>query len=305
MLLHLFMAAGYCIFVSFAGSSIRTVLGLLFYLHAPLALSGFIYHCHVFANSPEDTFFLFFVFGAIGIGTDALIGLISSISHKILLLFEVIGLFPTLILCALSEKGKITRLWIIFVPFLAFYVIYILLILGLTCWLTRPLSVAFFSDRGIRAEFVASSDFENYWNSALWRDDTEGGTQRRDSSDSSSGDEVMEQANIALIGSRKTDMRFPRKEKFQLYKIDGNPRRPFYISSFPMMVCIAVVLVVAVVHLVVGVKGFFYYVVVGSFLVILALVVNGRASSKSFMILTNMSDDWLQIMWDHPSLCLM
>ena len=301
LFLHLFMTVAYCVLVLFTGSSARTVFRIIWYLHAPVPLAGLTILLYYFVNSPDDLLFFCLVCVVSAIGVDFIIGIAVERSERVFLVFEGLGAFPALLLWTLQVRGILSYPFLPFVPLLAAFLFYFFIVIGLATKPLRKMSAAFLTDRRIRAEFIAASDFESYWNAALWRDDTNAVPDRR----SSSSDDSSEPPAVALLDVRKRDFRFPRKEKFQLYKLDGDPKNPFFVSSIPTVLSMFALLLVGAAKSEVEVPGFPFVTISLVLLSLLTLLVNSRAISQYMFCVTNISSQWIDIMWDHPSFATM
>ena len=301
--IHLLMTVCYCVLVLFTGSSLRTVLRIIWYLHAPIPLAGLTILLDYFVNDPEDPLFMCLVAVGAALGVDFLIGIISERNEKMFLVFEGLAAIPSIVLWILYLRGVMKYAFVPFVPWLAAFLFYFVMVFGLCTKPMRRLSTAFFADRGIRAEFVAASDFESYWNAALWRDNTNAVRDR----DTSSSDESSEAAapTRALIDVKKRDFRFPRKEKFQLYKIDGDPKNPFFVASIPTVVSLFALVMVFAAESEIHIPGFKFITLALVLLTMLTVLINSRAISHYIFCVTNINRDWIDIMWDHPSFALM
>ena len=304
---HVIMTFLYLIFAIFDGISIKTSLGFIFSYHAvyPFIIGiGFI---ALLIKGTNGNLFFASLFSCISIAIDLAIGFYSMRSHRFQLLFEAIGLLPCSILTILYSKD-IVPLFVVYIPFSIYFVVYITILFCLmkcckSC--NRPI-YSFLADPEIVAEFTASNDYESFWNSSYWREKQQ--TRRRsDSSDSSSSSSVDDDYSRRIIDSsllidqKKREMKFPKKEKFQLYKLDTNPDQPFFISSLSVTVLFTAFTILCLID---AIKPFqsFYYIVGGSIaLIFIVSLLNSRALGYNSLVVTNVSNDIVDILWDHPS----
>lgn len=279
----------------------RTLCGIWWYLHTfisvSLAIAGLIYGV--------DNVNAMVIAMMLGVAADLVCGLVSS-SHRVILLFEGIGIIPCCGLIIAHYHASI-KLWACLLPFYAFFGFYyfmIMVILGKGRGCVRRMAIKLFNDTEIRAEYVAADDFESFWNSALWGDYQKVKMKTR-SSDSESSDDTFSQQDNTILDTKKKDYRFPRKEKFQLYKVDDLPVHPYYIQSLLTVLMLNVFAALVHVSILKGIEAFFWILGVVLVCVVFTIMANSRAFRYDILTITNLSKEQIGILWDHPSLALM
>jgi hypothetical protein len=70
---------------------------------------------------------------------------------------------------------------------------------------------------------------------------------------------------------------------------------------FALMVFVAVCMV----HCISPLSDFYFWSAGAVVLVILAVILNSRATACSFLAVTNLDDKIVDILWDHPSLSIL
>lgn len=302
--IHFLMSFLYILFALFGGASIKTCIGFIAQNHTtyPIII-GIGWISFIIAGSDLSLFF-FVILALVSAIIEFIFLFISTPSHKFALLFQGIGLIPSLILGALCINHIISKrfYFICFVPYFLYYIVYISLLisLGPCCKGCNAKSYRFLSDPEISAEFNASEYYESFWNSAYWRE-----TQTRHksaSNDSSSTDDDKRYTDtIAFIDTKKRDQKFPKKEAFQLYKLDSIPETPIFVASFMTTTAFILAIGVATVYTIYPFDGF-YYTAGAAVLFLLAIsMFNSRAFGYNSCAITNISTDVVDILWDHPS----
>lgn len=304
--IHILMTIFYIVFALFEEASIRTCISFVYNNHSIypfIILFGYII---IQTNGITLNIFWLAVFMTISIVLDIIFGLYSSISHRISLIFRIIGMAPCSILVILHTLNMVP-LWSVYIPFFAYFAIYSIILLSLLKCNKQcsNRTVNFLYDPEIRAEFVASDDYESFWNAAYWRDNTQ--IRRRSASeDSSSSDEVSSTRNApdstALINiQNKKEQKFPKKENFQLYKLDTMIDKPIFITSLEMNIVFISFIAVMFVDAFKTIPGFYY--IVGLFPIVLFIVslLNSRSFGYNSCVITNINTDHIDILWDHPS----
>lgn len=321
-LFHTLLGIAYKICAFFCGASFRTIFGIFYYIHDSFGVTIFCLLIVYFSVDIEDSTSMFFIGLLTAFFADFIFGIISAPNQHVFLLFEIIAICPTLTLWILHRKSIITNIFYIFLPICVFYCIYFLMLIGLSgCFpkCIKTLSMSFFNDRALSAEYEAADDFQSYWNSALWRDDTQPRIHEKKIDDSSSSSEnegivkhrkgrisgagSVDEPNL-LMNSKKKDFRFPRKEAFQLYKIDELPKHPFFICSLcPLLILASIVILIAY-HVKHKLHSFLITFCGLIALFLFSIVFSSRAVPWSIMSITNLDTDTVNILWDHPSISL-
>ena len=307
-IIHVIMTLLYVVFAIFDGTSIKTCLGFIFSYHTvyPFVIGiGFI---ALLMEGTNGTLFFASLFTCISVVIDFIIGFYSMRSHRFHLIFEAVAMFPCSILTILYSKGFVP-LFVVYVPFLLYFVIYIVtLSLLMNCCKPCKRSVySFLSDPEIAAEITASNDYESFWNSSYWREKQQ--TRRRsDSSDDSSSSSSVDgnymrqtlDASI-LIDPKKRDLKFPKKEKFQLYKLDTDLEQPFFITSLSVTTIFTAFVAICLFDAIQPFSSFYYFVGLGIALIFCVSLFKSRAFGYNTFVITNVSNDIVDILWDHPS----
>ncbi|OHT01946.1 hypothetical protein TRFO_31141 [Tritrichomonas foetus] len=99
--------------------------------------------------------------------------------------------------------------------------------------------------------------------------------------------------------------RFPSRADFQLYNVDATPENPLYLASPLPMLALAVLLSVFLVHCLSPLANFYFLLAGAAVLLVLAVLLNSRATACSFLAFTNLDDKCVDILWDHPGLSLL
>lgn len=331
-ILHILMSFAYILFSLFSGASFRTIAGIHFYLHSIISMVVFSLLIVKFAKDIESPLFMNLVGLCAAFFIDFITGIFSSRNQRVFLLFEGVFIIPTLLIWSLYLKKIIPSHLYIFIPAAVFYFIYFSLIISLSNIMPKcfnKISTRFFYDEAIFAEYEAADDYQSYWNSALWRDDTT--TMDNDkkkkkrssllssSSSSSSannysmfsksgkkgksGTSTYEEPRL-MINVKKKDFRFPRKEKFQLYKIDDLPRHPFFICSLVPFISFAGLIILCLIETIKKITGFLLIAICIFFVILFLIFFNSRAVPWYMFSITNLGLETINIMWDHPSLSL-
>lgn len=324
---HILTSFAYILFSLFSGASFRTIAGIHFYLHSIISIVLFSLLIVKFAKDIENPLFINLVGLCAAFFIDFITGLYSSRNQRVFLLFEGIFIIPTLLLWSLYLKKIIPKHFYIFIPSGVFYLIYFTLIIGLSKIMPKcfnKISTLFFYDEAIFAEYEAADDYQSYWNSALWRDATatmDHGKKKKAKSaflsSSSSEDNYEIYSNNGkggksgtsnydeprlMMNAKKKDFRFPRKEKFQLYKLDEIPRHPFFICSLIPFIIFAGIIVLCLIESIMDISGFLIIFVCCFFVLLIFIFLNSRALPWYILSITNLSLETINIMWDHPSL---
>lgn len=326
---HILTSFAYILFSLFSGASFRTIAGIHFYLHSIIGIVVFSLLMVKFARDIENPLFMNLVGLCAAFFVDFITGLYSSRNQRVFLLFEGIFIIPTLLLWSLYLKEIIPSHLYIFIPSAAFYFIYFTLMIGLSKVMPKffnKISTLFFYDEAIFAEYEAADDYQSYWNSALWRDATatmdhgmkkKGKSSFLSSSSSSSSAENYEMFSNKgkngksgtsnydeprVMNAKKKDFRFPRKEIFQLYKLDEIPRHPFFICSLIPFIIFAGIIVLCLIESIMDISGFLIIFVCCFFVLLIFIFLNSRALPWYILSITNLSLETINIMWDHPSL---
>ena len=301
--IHVLMTTLYIVFALFAGASIKACLGLVFCHHTIYPIVVGIGSIIVAIYGKTISLFFLALFSAISILLDIIIGVISQPSHKFQLMFESIGMLPCSILIILYKLGIVPH-FAVYIPFCVFFIAYIVIIITLMkcCKPWNKCTYSFLSDPEIMAEFVASNDYESFWNSSYWRETQ---TRRRSDSDSSSSSseaKTRESIDLSfLIDTNKRELKFPKKEKFQLYKLDTEQEKPFFISSLIVSVVFTAFMVTCLFNAIRPFRSFYYLIAVFVLLIFFTAILNSRAIGYNMCAITNINNDILDILWDHPS----
>ncbi|OHT00673.1 hypothetical protein TRFO_32586 [Tritrichomonas foetus] len=305
--LHIILSFGYILFALFAGASFKTLLGILFYLHTSYPIAIFTILMLQFSRDIKNLLFLFLIAASISTCLDLILGFISASYFRTFLLFEGVLLLPSFVIWTLFIKGIIPSKFYIFAPSILFYFLYFNFLIGLAKCSPKffnKISIKFFNDATLYAEYEAADDYQSYWNSALWRDDTLRVHEKESSSSSTSSQSSVNQKGEPkiLLSSKKKDFRFPRKERFQLYKLDEIPQHPFYICSLIPFVLLAGITATVAIHCFSEIPGFLIVFAAEILCLVMAIVFNSRAISWNCFTITNIGRDTINILWDHPSL---
>ena len=305
---HIILSLLYIIFALFAGACFRTLVGIHFYLHTNYAIAIFSLMMVHFSNDISNPVFMYLVGCAASAFLDFILGLYASSNHRTFLLLDLVFIFPTLLIWSLFEKNIVPSKFYIFIPSIVFYLIYFNLLIGLAKCMPKcfhKLSAKFFSDSSLYAEYEASENFQSYWNSALWREEPIRLHIKETSSSSSSSEfENNIDAPLFTSGTKKKDFRFPRKEKFQLYKLDDISKHPFYICSLISSLVLAGNIVLVLIHCYNPIPGFLIIFGCTLILLIFSIIFNSRAIAWNCFAITNIGNDIIHILWDHPSLSM-
>lgn len=307
MIFHIFLTIFYSVCTLLGGASYKTCVAIQYYLHFPVGLVSLISTLIYFIDEIKEVKLFIYATFTVAFLIDTVFGLISMRNQKMKLFFEGLVIIPSFILLILNYYNIIPYNWIYLMPFIIFVAFYFIIIWFLfsSNKSLHIIGLYFFADKEIRAEFIAADDFESYWNSTFWRDESKLRRSESDDSSSSLGESDEHAETSILIGTKKRDFRFPRKEPFQLYKLDGNPQYPFYIASIPVVMWLTVLIILAFVQCMIAIPGFVYIFMIAFSVMILLFLYNSRATSWSLFTITNMDNDWVDILWDHPNLSLL
>ncbi|EAY16226.1 hypothetical protein TVAG_341200 [Trichomonas vaginalis G3] len=304
--IHVLMTTFYIVFAKFEEASFKTCISFIYNYHSLYPLIELV-GCGIIHFGGNDlNLFWISSFSTASLAFDIMFGLYAARSHKITLIFQCVALFPCSVLVLLYSV-KLVPVWSVYIPFFAYGIIYLTILLSLlkcnkTCS-TR--TVSFLADPEIKAEFIASDDYESFWNAAYWRDNTQV-RRRSESDDSSSSDEMSSSRTApdttALINiQNKKEQKFPKKENFQLYKLDTMIEKPIFITSLTINVAFIAFVAVAFVNSFKVIPGFYY--IIGCFPIVLLIIslLNSRSFGYNSCVITNINNDHVEILWDHPS----
>ena len=301
VVLHLLLTICYIFGALFERASCLTSFGLLFLFHAPIPLVLIIGGIIVVNKSDVDLYFALSVIVTVAVFLDFLCGVISRPSQRIILSFELLAVVPTGILAALYFAGKINKVWIPFLPPYIYFALYFLVLVTLApcCGKCKNATLAVLADPEIAVEFTAAVDpqLKEFKGKADWADAT----------DQLGSDHEGKSAKIRW-GSMKNDenvTRFPSRADFQLYNVDATPENPLYLASPLPFLALAVLLSVCLVHCMSPLANFYFWFAGAVVFVVVAVLLNSRATACSFLAFTNIEEKCVDILWDHPSLSIL
>lgn len=300
--LHLILSIFYSFGALFERSTWKTTLALLYLLHAPIALVVFIGIIVLFNQDEPAYLFGMFLTLAVGIFVDFLCGVVSRPSQIVPLSFEIIGLVPSLVLATLYSKSIIKQVWVPFIPMLVYYTLYFLMLLFLTplCKACNSCAVSLFANPEISAEFAAAVDpqLKPFKNRTDWADEPDAL-----GSDHGSRREGRGRWSRAQDGEHIT--RFPARAHFQLYNIDATPESPLYLASPLPMLSAAVLTALIFIECWSPLANFYFWLVGASLFVVIAVILNSRATACSCLAFTNLDEKCVDVLWDHPSMSIL
>ncbi|KAH0794244.1 hypothetical protein GPJ56_001847 [Histomonas meleagridis] len=302
IVLHLLLTICYLFGALFERASCKTGFGLIFLLHAPVPLVLVIGVIIIINEDSPNYYFDISILASIGVFLDFICGIISRPSQKVILTFEIIAIFPSSLLFSLYSKNVIDKVWIPFIPPFAYIALYFisLLFLSPSCGAFGTCMRKFFSDPEISAEFQASADpqLKPFKTRPDWNDEADIiGSDRQNKRERNS--------RWSRAQDPEKTTRFPSRADFQLYNIDATPENPIYLASPLPMLAIAIVLAVCLVHCISPIGNFYFYLFATVVLLVLAVLLNTRATACSFLAFTNLDDKCVDILWDHPSLSIL
>lgn len=300
---HILLTIIYFFGAIFERASCKTASALLFLLHAAIPLSVLI-GIIVLVNQKDPNYLSgFCIIGSIAIFLDFLCGVISRPSQRVILTFELFS-FASFLLGTLYFNNIIQKKVIPFIPIFAFFAIYIIFLLFLLpfCGVFRSCTIRTLSDPEIKSEFTAAMDpqLKPFKTRTDWAEDTDIlGSEiegRREGRNRWERDHAAIPENIT---------RFPSRAHFQLYNIDATPENPLYLASpLPIFATFLLILLIFIewVH---PIANFYFWLIFVAALIIISILINSRATSCSFMSVTNLDEKCVDILWDHPSLSVL
>jgi hypothetical protein len=298
---HVILTVCYVFAALFERASCVTGFRLLYLLHGPLGFVFLVGSLIVLSRDSPDSFaFDFSVILTVGFFVDFCCGFVSGRTNIVSLSLELIGLFPGGILASLYFKGVISSAWLPFVPPFVYFGIYfgILLFLVPQCELRRECLVQFLADPEIRAEI------EWAYTTGSGKNRDEMGKEREKPSKRSHRTMSSEYMDVTTQAEQQ-NTRFPANAEWQLYNLPTQPSSPIYLASPLPILMFAVFLGICLVHVMSPICDFYFWAGGAVLLVVIAILLNSRATACAFLAITNLDERCTNVMWDHPSLSVL
>ena len=302
LFLHFILSIAYIAAAGFERASCRTVFGLMFFLHAPLALVMVIGVIVLVATNFSNLYFSLSIIVTVAVLLDFLCGFISRPRQIVILSFEILAAFPMGILTTLYFNKTIKDVWVPFLPPFIYFGIYFIVLLFLVptccCKGLNACTLKMLADIEIKAEYEASGEYQSFKGKSTWAGDSDDGGSDHGSRKKSRSRWSKSQGNIA---SRK----FPSEDSFQLYNTNGLNDNYLYLASpFPML-ALVILLSVILIHLMSPLPSFYIWLLVSTILLIAAILLNSRVTACTCCAITNIDDKDIDVLWDHPALSLL
>lgn len=301
IILHVILSIFYTFGALFERATWKTALALLHLLHAPIPMVLLIAGLIINTNTQKDAIYGFSVSLTIAVFLDFLFGVSSRPSQVIELSFEILALFPSLLLFVLYQDQSFTQVWVPFIPLFGFFFFYFLFLLFLSpmCKPCNGCTVSMLSDPEIAAEFAASVDplLKPFKNRADWADEP----------DALGSDHGSREPRSRWSRTHDSEYvtRFPARARFQLYNVDAAPENPLYLASPLPMFSFLVATTLFFIQTVSPLANFYFWLVGVILFVVFSLLMNSRSTACGCMACTNLDEKCIDVLWDHPSLSVL